>query len=109
MLDEASGKVGVQDDIYLFGEDWIQSVRARLDWLSPWGHLDFKRACGAFAVVQFGRRKDVRVGDECGGESIEGSGIPASRIQREVYPTNMGRNSVPEVKKLFALVVIESV
>ena len=109
MLDEASGEVGVQDGIYLFGEDWIQSVGARLDRLSLRGHLDFKRACGAFAVVQFGRRKDVRVGDECCGESIEGSGIPASRIQREVYPTNMGRDSVPEAKKGFALAVIESV
>ena len=109
MLDEASGEVGVQDGIYLFRKGWVQSVGARLDRLSPWEHLDFERACGAYAVVQFGRRKDVRVGDECIGESIEGSGIPASRIQREVYPTNMGRNSGSEAKKGFALAVIESV
>ena len=109
MLDEASGEVGVQDGIYLFGEDWVQSVGARLNRLSPWGHLDFGRACRAFAVVQFGRRKDVRVGDECCGESVEGSGIPASRIQREIYPMNMERNSVSEAKKGFALAVIESV
>ena len=109
MLDEASGEVGVQDGIYFFGKNRVQSVGARLDRLSPRGHLDFERACGAFVVVQFGRRKDVRVGDECSGESIEGSRIPASRIQREVYPTNMGRNSVPEAKKGFALAVIESV
>ena len=109
MLNEASGEGEVQDGIYLFRKEWVQSVGARLDRLSPWGHLDFERACGAFAVVQFGRRKDVRVGDECSGESIEGSGIPASRIQREVYPTNTGRNSVPEAKKGFALAAIESV
>ena len=109
MLDEASGEIGVQDGIYLFGEDGVQSVGTRLNRLSPWGLLDFAMTCRAFAVVQFGRQKDARIGDECNGESIEGSGIPASRIQREVYPTNMGRCSVPEAKKGFALVVIESV
>ena len=109
MLDEASGELGVQDSIYLFGEDWVQSVGARLNRLSPWGHLDFERASRAFAVVQFRRRKDVHVGDECCGESFKGSGIPTSRIQREIYPTNMGRNSVPEAKKGCTLAVIEAV
>ena len=99
MLDEASGEIGVQDGTDLFGENGVQSVGTR---------LNFAMTCRAFAVVQFGRRKDVRVGDECNEESIEGSGIPASRIQCEVYPTNMGRYSVPEAKEGFALVVIES-
>ena len=99
MLDEASGEIRVQDGIYLFGKDWVQSVGARLNRLSPWGHPDFERTCRVFAVVQFGRRKDVRVGDECSGKSIESSGISASRIQRKVYPTNMGRANIPEAKK----------
>ena len=35
--------------------------------------------------------------------------IPTSRVQREIYPTHVGGDSVPESKKLFALAVAESV
>ena len=109
MLNEAGCEIGVQNGVFLFGEDWAKSVGTRLNRLSPWRHLDFERTYGVFAVVQFRRRKDVRIGDKCCRESVEGSGIPTNRVQREIYPTNMGRNSVLEAKLLFALVVIESV
>ena len=55
----------------------------------------------------FGRREDVRVGGMCCRESVEDSRVPTSRVQREIYPTNVKGNSVPETKKLFALAVIE--
>ena len=59
--------------------------------LSPWRYLDFERTSGTFTVVQFGRREDVRESGKCCGESVEGSGAPTSRVQREIYPTNGGR------------------
>ena len=31
-------------------------------------------------------------------ESVNGSGIPTSRVQREIYPTNVRGDSVPEAK-----------
>ena len=58
--------------------------------LSPWGYLDFERTWGTFTVVQFGRREDVRESGKCCGKSVEGSGAPTSRVQREIYPTNGG-------------------
>ena len=31
---------------------------------------------------------------------MEGSGVPTRRVQCEIYPTNVGRDSVPEAKKI---------
>ena len=42
-LNEAGREVGVQDGVYLFGEDRIKSVGARLNRLGPRGYPDFKR------------------------------------------------------------------
>ena len=99
MLNEVDCEIGVQNDVCLFGEDWVKSVGARLNRLSPWRHLDFERTWGTFTVVQFGRREDVRESGKCCGESVEGSGVPTSRVQREIYPANKGGDSVPEAKK----------
>ena len=43
VLNETSREIGVQNGVYLFGEDWVKSVRTRLNRLSPWRHLDFER------------------------------------------------------------------
>ena len=43
VLDEAGCEIGVQNDVCLFGEDWVKSVGVRLNRLSPWRHLDFER------------------------------------------------------------------
>ena len=77
----------------------IKSVGARFNRLSPWRYLDFERTYGTFTVVQFGRREDVRESGKCCGESVEGSGVPTSRVQREICRTNVGGDSVPEAKK----------
>ena len=39
MLDETGCNVGVENGVDLFREDWVQSVRARLDLLCSWGSL----------------------------------------------------------------------
>ena len=44
VLNETGREIGVQNGVYLFGEDCIKSVGARLNRLGPWRHLDFKRA-----------------------------------------------------------------
>ena len=43
VLNEAGCEIGVQNGVYLFGEDWVESVGTRLNRLSPWRHLDFER------------------------------------------------------------------
>ena len=108
VLNETGRGTGVQNGVCLFGEDWVKSVGARLNRLSPWRYLGFERTWETFTVVQFGR-EGVRESGKCCGESVEGSGVPSSRVQREIYPTNVGGDNVPEAKKLFALAVIESV
>ena len=95
VLNEAGREVGVQDGVYLFGEDRIKPVGARLNRLGPRGYLDFKRTEGAFTIVQFRKRENVRVGGKCVGESVDGRGISTGGVQSEVYSTNMGRHSVP--------------
>ena len=42
VLNETGREIGVQNGVYLFGEDWVKSVGARLDRLGPTRHLDFK-------------------------------------------------------------------
>ena len=44
VLNETGREVGVQDGVYLFGEDRIKLVGARLNRLGPRGYLDFKRS-----------------------------------------------------------------
>ena len=43
LLNEAGCEIGVQNNVCLFGEDWVKSVGARLNRLSPWRYLDFER------------------------------------------------------------------
>ena len=43
VLNEAGREIGIQYGVYLFGEDRIKSVGARLNRLGPRGYLDFKR------------------------------------------------------------------
>ena len=107
MLNEVGHEIGVQNGIYLFGEDWVKSVGTRFDRLSPWRYLDLERTYGTFTIVQFGGREDVRVGGKGCGEGVSGSGISTSGVQREIYPTNVRGNSAPEAKITFALAVLE--
>ena len=74
----------------MFGEDWVKSVGARLNRLSPWRYLGFEGTQRTFTIVQAGRREDVRESSKCRGESVEGSRVPTSRVQREIYPAIVG-------------------
>ena len=90
MLDEPSCNIGVEDGVDLFGEDWVQSVRARLDRLSSWGNFNFEGSQGAFSVVQVGRGKYVC---EFGGsrrKGVDSGGVPARSVQREIYASDVG-------------------
>ena len=80
VLNEAGREVGVQDGVYLFGEDRIKPVGARLNRLGPRGYLDFKRSKGALSIVQLRERKNVRVGGKRVGESVDGRGIPTGGV-----------------------------
>ena len=59
MLDEAGGKVRVQDGVYLFRKGRVQSIWARLDQLCSGRDLDFKGAQRTCTVIQFGREKTM--------------------------------------------------
>ena len=54
MLDEAGGKVRVQDGVCLLREDRVQSVQARLDRLCSERDLYFKRTQRAITVTLCG-------------------------------------------------------
>ena len=43
VLNETGREIGVQNGVCLFEEDWVKSVGARLNRLSPWRYLDFER------------------------------------------------------------------
>ena len=61
VLDEAGGKLRVQDGVCLLREDTVQSVRARLDRLCSRRDLDFKGALRGCTVIQCGRGENVHV------------------------------------------------
>ena len=54
-MDEAGGKVRVQDGVCLLREGQLQSLRARLDRLYSGRELDFKGVQRACTAIQFGR------------------------------------------------------
>ena len=41
----------------------------------------------------------VRVGGKRVKEGVDGWGVPTGGVECEVYPTDMGRHSVPEAEK----------
>ena len=53
MLNEASSNVRVKDGVDLFRNDWVQSIRGRLDRLCSRGNFNLERSQGAFSVIQF--------------------------------------------------------
>ena len=95
MLDETGCNVGVENGVDLFRKDWVQSVRARLDRLCSWENFNFEGSLGAFPVVQFGRGKDASEFGESRREGVDGGGVPARSVQREVYASDVWGNSVP--------------
>ena len=107
MLNEAGGKVIVQDGVRLLGEDRVQSVRARLDRLCSGRDLDFKRVQREITVILCGREKQFHVFCECRAESFVSAGVQTGSVQCEVYPPDVGRYRLPEVKERFALGVIK--
>ena len=94
MLDETGCNVGVENGVDLFRKDWVQSVRARLDRLRSWGNFNIEGSQGAFPVVMFGRGKDVGEFGESRREGVDGGGVPARSVQREVYASDVWGNSV---------------
>ena len=99
MLDETDCNVGVENGVDVLRKDWVQSVRARLDRLCSWGNFNFEGLPGAFFVVQFGRGKDVCEFGESRRWGVDSGRDPARSVQREVYASDVWRNSIPQAKE----------
>ena len=96
-MDEAGGKVRVQDGVCLLREGQLQSLRARLDRLYSGRELDFKGVQRACTAIQFGRgNKKIHVFCECRAESVDSIRVPTGSVQCKVYP---GASSVPKAEE----------
>ena len=95
-LNEAGGKVRVQDGACLFRQGRVLSVRARLDRLCSGWDLDSKGVQRACTVIQFGRGKKNYAFYECRAESVDSARVPTGSVQCKVYP---GAYRVPEAEQ----------
>ena len=103
MLNEAGSDLRVQDSVGLVGEDWVQSVGARLDRLCPRRDFHFERTQKGSTLIQLERREDFHVFCKGSAESVDSTRVPTGGVQREIYPVDAGGNNVPEAKKRFVL------
>ena len=97
MLNESGSSVRVEDAVDLFRKDWVQSVRARLNWLYSWGNVNPEGAQGAFSTV-FGR-EDICEVCESQRKCVDSGGISTRGIQHEAYASDVWGNSVLQVKE----------
>lgn len=105
ILNEVGSNIRVQGRAGLFGEDRVHSSEAPLHRLCPWRNLDFEGA--QVALVQLGRRADVRVICRCRVGGIDSTRISTSSVQCKIYHGGCGGSDrVPEAEECFVSSII---
>ena len=130
MAKQGRRDISVQDSVCLLGEEWIQSVEARLDRLCPRRDLQLEgvqKACTLSSLdnenmspyaVNIARIESIALRSQsaaCSAKFIRRSGIQYSRGEentciddrRANYPADVREKSFSEANKIFALTIVE--